>query len=66
MKKYKDNKQYRLPNFDYSGEGEYFVTICTANRKRHFGKIENGVMILSEAGKLLIISGMKSQIILKI
>jgi putative transposase len=37
--KYKYHKQYRLPNFDYSSEGEYFITICVDNRKHHFGEI---------------------------
>lgn len=51
--KYKTIKQYRLPGYDYSGEGEYFVTICSGKRKRYFGKIENGTMILSEIGKIV-------------
>ena len=29
----------------------YFVTVCTANRERFFGKINNGEMTLSEIGK---------------
>jgi len=51
--KYKYHKQYRLPNFDYSGEGEYFVTICVDNRKHHLGEIQNGEMILSDLGKIV-------------
>ncbi len=50
---YKKHKQYRLPGFDYSGEGNYFVTICTQNRNEYFGKIINGKMILSDAGKIM-------------
>ena len=50
---YKFHKQYRLPGFDYSGEGEYFVTICTADHKEYFGEIEDGKMILSEMGELV-------------
>jgi len=50
---YKKYKQYRLTGFDYSGDGEYFVTICVNGRKHHFGKIENGVMTLSETGKIV-------------
>ena len=49
---YKKHKQYRLKDFDYSSEGEYFVTICTAGRKHYFGKIEDGKMFLSEIGKI--------------
>ena len=29
-------KNIRLPGFDYSGEGAYFVTICTQDRKKIF------------------------------
>jgi REP element-mobilizing transposase RayT len=50
---YKENKQYRLRNFDYSGDGEYFVTICIDDRKHHFGEIKNGKMILSEIGQIV-------------
>lgn len=51
--KYKNHKQYRLPNFDYSGEGEYFVTICVDNREHHLGEIKNDQMILSDVGKIV-------------
>ncbi len=50
---YKKHKRYRLPDFDYSGEGEYFVTICTNQRKHHLGRIENEKMILSDIGKII-------------
>ena len=36
---YKKHKQYRLYGYDYSGMGDYFITICTKNRLHHFGKI---------------------------
>jgi len=51
---YKNHKQYRLKGFDYSGEGEYFVTICAKNHSRYFGKIENEKMILSDIGKIVL------------
>ncbi len=35
---------------DYSG-GEYFVTICTRDKIHYFGKIIDGVMIVSTVGK---------------
>jgi len=50
---YQKVKQYRLPNFDYSGNGQYFVTICINERKHFFGRIENEKMILSELGKIV-------------
>ena len=64
--RYKEYKQYRLPGYDYCGEGNYFVTICTHNREEYFGKINNGEMILSDAVKLLIKYGMKYRLNLKI
>jgi len=51
--KYKNHKQYRLESFDYSGEGEYFVTICSKNHIKYFGRIENEKMILSDIGKIV-------------
>lgn len=29
-------KQVRLPNFDYSENGYYFVTVCSCNRQNIF------------------------------
>lgn len=43
----------RLPEYDYSGEGFYFVTICTRNRECLLGKIVDGEMILSKAGQII-------------
>jgi REP element-mobilizing transposase RayT len=42
----------RLPDYDYSGEGEYFVTMCTHKRIKHFGRIVNGKMQLSPYGHI--------------
>src|SRR4030043_934673 len=40
----------RLPEWDYSTPGYYFVTICTQNRASWFGEIKEDQMILSPAG----------------
>ena len=40
----------RLKNWDYSTPGFYYVTICTLNHNKFFGKIENGKMVLSQMG----------------
>ena len=32
-------KKIRLENFDYSTEGYYFITICTANKKKILGTV---------------------------
>lgn len=42
----------RLQTWDYSKNGAYFITICTQNREHFFGNIQNGMMQLSEIGKL--------------
>jgi len=46
-------RNLRLPEFDYSHPGAYFVTIVTQNRKPFFGSIANGEMILNEMGKII-------------
>jgi REP element-mobilizing transposase RayT len=43
-------RSIRLKEYDYAQEGLYFLTLCTKNRVCLFGHIENGAMILNEAG----------------
>lgn len=45
-------KMHRLQNFDYSQNASYFVTICTENRQRIFGKIINGTVYHNPMGKI--------------
>lgn len=45
-------RSIRLKGYDYSQAGAYFITICCKDMKYHFGKIENGAMILSEFGQI--------------
>jgi len=42
----------RLKGYDYRQPGYYFVTICTKNREKYFGRIMNGKMILSVIGQI--------------
>ena len=42
----------RLPTYDYSSNGHYFVTICTHQKHCYFGKIVNAKMQLSQVGKI--------------
>lgn len=56
MKKYQG--KYRIPSarhpdWDYSSNGSYYVTICTAMRQYFFGEIKDGDMNLSEIGMLV-------------
>lgn len=43
----------RLQYWDYGSNSMYFVTICTQGKENYFGNIENGIMILSEIGKIV-------------
>jgi putative transposase len=47
---YKNQKQYRLPGYDYTQSGNYFITIVCKNREHFLGEIVNGFMVLSPAG----------------
>ena len=42
----------RLPDWDYTAPGWYFVTICTKERNPYFGEIVDGEMIRNELGKI--------------
>ncbi|MBA2286050.1 MAG: transposase [Ktedonobacteraceae bacterium] len=44
---------HRLPEYDYSTPGYYYVTLCTQGRKSHFGKVANGEMHLNNMGFLI-------------
>jgi len=46
-------KSIRLPGYDYTQPGSYFVTIVTHRRECAFGEITNGVMRLNEWGKIV-------------
>jgi len=42
----------RLKNYDYSGVGSYFITICTKNKQNYFGYVVDGEMQLSQIGQI--------------
>lgn len=46
-------RSIRLRGYDYSLPGAYFVTIYTQHQVCLFGEIENGKMILNDAGKIV-------------
>ena len=55
MNKFKDKyriQSTRLPGWDYSNPGYYFVTICVKNRECALGRVENKKMIVSKAGDI--------------
>ena len=45
-------RSVRLKNYDYSQNGQYFVTICTHEKTHIFGKIVDEKMILNDLGKI--------------
>lgn len=51
MNYYPQRKTIRFKNYDYSNPGLYFVTICTEDHQKLFGKIINNQMILNNAGR---------------
>jgi putative transposase len=46
-------RSIRLPGYDYSRAGAFFVTICTKDRKCLFGNIRNQEMGLNDAGRMV-------------
>lgn len=48
-----NRKSIRLPHYDYSHPGMYFVTICTHEREPILGTIDAGYMIPNAAGKFV-------------
>jgi len=51
---YKFNpRSNRLENYNYSENWWYFITICTKDREKYFGKIIDWKMILNEYGKIV-------------
>jgi putative transposase len=47
---FKLKKQYRLPGYDYSQSGFYFITILAKNRIHFFGEIINNEIQYSPLG----------------
>ena len=45
-------KNIRLKDFDYSQNGAYFITICTKDKRKIFGDISNGMIVLSNYGTI--------------
>jgi putative transposase len=56
MTKFKNkyrSESHRRPNWDYSSNALYFLTIVTQHRVCNLGKIENNEMILSDFGNII-------------
>ncbi len=48
-----NRRSIRLKGYDYSKSGAYFITICVKDKIHFFGKIENGEMVLNDAGIMI-------------
>jgi REP element-mobilizing transposase RayT len=48
-----DRQSIRMPGYDYSVNGYYFVTICIQNHECLMGSIENGKMEMNEKGNVI-------------
>lgn len=46
-------RSIRLPYFDYSQDGQYFITICSFEKKDIFSRVENNISILNNFGKIV-------------
>jgi putative transposase len=46
-------RSVRLPNYDYSQAGAYFVTVCAHNRRCLFGRLAGEHVMLSRIGGIL-------------
>jgi putative transposase len=46
-------RSIRLKGYDYAQAGLYFITVCVQNRACLLGEIQNGVMVLNDAGKMV-------------
>ena len=46
-------RSVRLPTYDYSQPGAYFVTIVAQGRECLFGQVANGSVLLSDVGKIV-------------
>jgi len=47
-----DRRSLRLPEYDYSGPGAYFLTLCLQDRECLFGDVVNADMYLNRLGRI--------------
>jgi putative transposase len=46
-------RSIRLPDYDYTQSGAYFITICVQDRICRFGEIVNGKVLLNVIGEMM-------------
>ena len=47
-------RSIRIPGYDYSTPGAYFLTICTERRRCVFGEVADGEMLPNDAGRMVV------------
>ena len=60
-----DRRSTRLPQYDYSQAGAYFITVCAYNRKCLFGEIKKETMVLNKYGEIIRNEWMRTAVIRK-
>ena len=56
-------RSIRLPDYDYSQPGQYFITICAFKMHSIFGQIRNGEMNLNPLGRIVSDEWVKTSIL---
>ena len=56
-------RSLRLHNFDYTQEGGYFITLCTAVRLPLFGAVVGDQVVLSQIGKIVECEWLRSEVV---
>lgn len=51
--KFHFRRSIRLPDYDYTQSGAYFITICVQDRICRFGEIVNGKVLLNVIGEMV-------------
>ena len=49
----RERRSLRLPDYDYRRDGFYFVTICIDDREPRLGRIVDGRVEMTEAGRMI-------------
>lgn len=50
---YPQRRFLRLPSYDYSRQGAYFVTVCTQGKQCLFGQIVDSTIVLNPFGEVV-------------
>lgn len=53
MREHRRRRSLRLQSYDYSWPGDYFVTICVADRMPRFGAAIDSLLRLNDAGTMI-------------